>query len=92
VARRAKPENSKPTSRIDTPAEDEEHSFEFSSLPHIADFIEHGQIMTGMMAPAGCVVVAAEATLLPSSDDEVERIGNSRSPPRSLTAIADGRF
>lgn len=60
MARRAKPGNSKPASRIDAPAEGEEHSFEFSSLPHIADFIEHGQIIVGIMQPAGCVAIAAE--------------------------------
>jgi hypothetical protein len=60
VARRSKPGNSKPVSRINTSTQDENRSLDFSSLPHITDLIEHGQIVIGIMAPAGCVAVAAE--------------------------------
>jgi hypothetical protein len=58
VARRSKPDTRKPASRINTSEEDEQP--DFSSLPHITDLIEHGQILIGIMAPAGCVAVAAE--------------------------------
>jgi hypothetical protein len=60
MARRSKLGNSKPVSRIDTSTEDEQHSSDVSALPHLAEFIEHGQIVIGIMAPAGCVAVAAE--------------------------------
>jgi hypothetical protein len=58
MARRAKPGTRNPVSRIDAPVEDEQP--DFSSLPHITDLIEHGQIVIGVMPPAGCVAVAAE--------------------------------
>jgi hypothetical protein len=46
-------------SRIDLP-DDSETTFDFSSLPHIEDFINYGQIVVGIMQPAGCVAVAGE--------------------------------
>ena len=46
-------------SRIDLP-DDSETTFDFSSLPHIEDFIDYGQIVVGIMQPAGCVAVAGE--------------------------------
>ena len=58
MARHTKSGNSKPTSRINTSAEEEQP--DFSSLPHITELIEHGQMVIGIMPPAGCVAVAAE--------------------------------
>jgi hypothetical protein len=46
-------------SRIDLP-DDSETIFDFSSLPHIEDFIDYGQIVVGIMPPVGCVAVAGE--------------------------------
>ena len=39
---------------------EEESVFDFSSLPHIEDFINYGQITLGIMEPVGCVAVAGE--------------------------------
>lgn len=58
MARRSKSGTRKPASRIDAPVKDEQP--DFSSLHHITSLIEHGQIVIGIMAPAGCVAVAAE--------------------------------
>lgn len=46
-------------SRIDLP-DDSETIFDFSSLPHIEDFINYVQIVVGIMQPVGCVAVACE--------------------------------
>jgi hypothetical protein len=54
--------NSKPrtrASRIDLPSDDDV-TFDYSSLPHIEDFINYGQIVVGIMQPVGCVAVAGE--------------------------------
>jgi hypothetical protein len=54
--------NAKPrtrASRIDLP-DDDKVKFDFSSLPHIEDFINYGQIVVGIMQPVGCVAVAGE--------------------------------
>jgi hypothetical protein len=60
MERRRKPEPRTRASRIDLPSQVEDSTFDFSSLPHIEDFIKYGQIVLGIMKPVGCVAVAGE--------------------------------
>jgi hypothetical protein len=48
-------------SHIDLPY-NSETTFDFSFLPHIEDFINYGQMVVGIMQPAGCVAVAGEGS------------------------------
>ena len=48
MERRRKTGSRTKESRIDLP-EDRETTFDFSSLPHIEDFINYGQITVGIM-------------------------------------------
>jgi hypothetical protein len=60
MERRRKAVAPKPASRVDLPNDDEDSTFDFSSLQHIEDFINYGQIVVGIMKPVGCVAVAGQ--------------------------------
>jgi hypothetical protein len=51
MERRRKPGPRTRASRIDVP-DGEEHTFDVSSLPHIENFINYGQIVLGIMEPS----------------------------------------
>ena len=59
MERRPKPVSRKPARRID-PCPAENATVEVVSLPHIAEFIDYGEITLGEMYPIGCVAVAAD--------------------------------
>lgn len=56
MERRPKPGKRKPQSRIVRPAAGDPAVN--LSLPHIADFLEEGEITLGQMYPVGCVAIA----------------------------------
>jgi len=60
VERRPKPVTRKPGRRIRKPAVDDNAVVDLLSLPHIAEFIDYGEITLGEMYPIGCVAVAAD--------------------------------
>ena len=57
---RPKPVTRKPGRRIRQPAVDDNAVVDLLSLPHIAEFIDYGEITLGEMYPIGCVAVAAD--------------------------------
>ena len=57
---RPKPVTRKPGRRIRQPAVDDNAVVDLLSLPHIAEFIDYGEITLGKMYPIGCVAVAAD--------------------------------
>lgn len=46
-------------SSIDVPEKENVHC-DFSSLPHIEDFIHYGQIVIGIVRPVGSVAIASQ--------------------------------
>jgi hypothetical protein len=60
VERRPKPRTRKATRRIEKPAADSNATVDLLSLPHIAEFIDYGEITLGEMYPIGCVAVATD--------------------------------
>ena len=60
MERRPKPFTRKPGSPHKKPAVDSNPMVDLLSLPHIAEFIDYGEITVGEMYPIGCVAVAAD--------------------------------
>ena len=60
MERRPKPVPRKSTRRIEKRAADSDATVDLLSLPHIAEFIDYGEITLGEMHPVGCVAVAAD--------------------------------
>ncbi len=60
MERRPKPVTRKPSRRIERPPVESNPMVDLSSLPHIAEFIDYGEITLGEMYPIGCVAVAAD--------------------------------
>jgi hypothetical protein len=60
VERRPKPVTRKPGRRIEKRPADSNPMVDLLSRPHIAEFIDYGEITLGQMYPVGCVAVAAD--------------------------------
>lgn len=60
MERRPKPVSRKPARRIDPRPASQNPAVDLVSLPHIAEFIDYGEITLGEMYPVGCVAVAAD--------------------------------
>ena len=60
MERRPKPVTRKPGRRIEKRPADRNPMVDLLSLPHIAEFIDYGEITLGKMYPIGCVAVAAD--------------------------------
>ena len=60
MERRPKPVTGKPGRRIEKRPADSNPMVDLLSLPHIAEFIDYGEITLGQMYPIGCVAVAAD--------------------------------
>ena len=60
MERRPKPVPRKSGRRIEKRAVDSNATVDLLSLPHIAEFIDYGEITLGQMYPIGCVAVAAD--------------------------------
>ena len=60
MERRPKPVTGKPGRRIEKRPVDSNPMVDLLSLPHIAEFIDYGEITLGQMYPIGCVAVAAD--------------------------------
>ena len=60
MERRPKPVTRKPGRRIEKRPVDSNPIVDLLSLPHIAEFIDYGEITLGQMYPVGCVAVAAD--------------------------------
>jgi hypothetical protein len=60
VERRPKPVTRKPGRRIEKRPAHSSPMVDLLSLPHIAEFIDYGEITLGEMYPIGCVAVAAD--------------------------------
>lgn len=60
MERRPKSAARKPARRIGKPSADRDTAVDLLLLPHIAEFIDYGEITLGQMYPAGCVAVAAD--------------------------------
>ena len=59
---RPKPAPRKRTRSIDKNGSSEKAAFDPSSLPHIADLIDYGDITVGVIEPAGCVATATDGS------------------------------
>ena len=56
---RPKPGKRKPQSRVVRPSPGGDAAVNLS-LPHIADFLDEGEITLGQMYPVGCVAIASD--------------------------------
>ena len=59
---RPKPATRKRTRSIDKEVSSERVAFDPSSLPHIADLIDYGDITVGVIEPVGCVATATDGS------------------------------
>ena len=96
MERRPKPVTRKPGRRIEKRPADSNPMVDLLSLPHIAEFIDYGEITLGEMYPIGCVAVAADENnslaMLARRDGETLAQLLTRLDQAIAKALEDGIF